>query len=179
MKTLRVPKTTILAMLAALALGQGAHGFTPEPGLQLDLQKAPGRFQVLEEFDDEAVLDTRTGLIWERTPSEDTYYWYIAVDFCMTRQSGGHYGWRLPTVEELSSLLDTNNYNRLPWNHPFDVDTGVKYWTQTGVPDYAVLAYAVEFKGYMPIESAHKNDQLGRWCVRSPYAGSQFYAAAK
>lgn len=179
MRTLHYGKKMILSMLATLVFASAAQAFTPQPGFQLDLQKAPGRFKILEEFDNEAVLDTKTGLIWEKTPDADPHYWMIAVDFCMSRTHGGQFGWRLPTVNELSTLMDTNNYNRLPFNHPFEVDTDMRYWTQTGHPSYAVLAYAIEFGDWLPIDSANKDHMLGRWCVRSPHAGSQFFAVAE
>lgn len=178
MFTLRHAKKMVLTTLASLALVSTAQAFTPQQGFQLDLKQAPGRFEVLEEFDNEAVLDTKTGLIWEQSPSQDSSYWWIAAHKCLTSTTGGQFGWRLPTVSELSSLLDPNNYNRLPYDHPFKVETGVPYWTQTGLPDEPALAYAIEFGDYSPIDFQNKNNQLPRWCVRAPDVGSQFYAAA-
>lgn len=175
---IRHAKKMILTTLATLTLAATAQAFTPQPGFQLDLKKAPGRFQILAEFDDEAVLDTKTGLIWQRTPDLEASYWWISAHQCLTRETGGQYGWRLPTIEELGTLMDTNNNNRLPWNHPFEVETGEAFWTQTGVPDSPKLAYALQFKGYMPIEFFNKNANLPSWCVRSPDAGSPFYASA-
>ncbi len=64
------------------------------------------RFVVLGDFNNEAVLDRETGLVWERSPDPNSRTWYDAVRSCWLRQVGGRMGWHLPTVEELGSLVD-------------------------------------------------------------------------
>src|SRR5215831_11984712 len=64
------------------------------------------RFVVLSNFNNEAVLDRETGLVWERTPDVSTLYnWGNAPHGCIGKPIGGRVGWRLPTVSEMGSLF--------------------------------------------------------------------------
>jgi len=66
-----------------------------------------------------AVLDKETGLVWERDTNNTMGDWYDACDYCYNLALGGRKGWRLPTVEELSSLVDPLKSNpSLPDGHP-------------------------------------------------------------
>ena len=75
---------------------------------------------VLGDEEDDLVLDKDTGLIWARVPGPSDDIW-TAVLACRNEvQLGDRKGWRLPTVEELSSLLDMNEDSpALPTGHPF------------------------------------------------------------
>ena len=64
------------------------------------------------------VLDTRTGLMWaskalyERQVGGNVGYettWDAAKEIAENYKGGGYTDWRLPTLEELSSLYDRNN----------------------------------------------------------------------
>src|SRR6266404_7333237 len=82
------------------------------------------RFTVLSDWGDAAVLDRETGLVWETEPSSSLLFsWYDAfVTFggCRQRITGNRRGWRLPSVEELSSLIDpTQKFPALPKGNPF------------------------------------------------------------
>ena len=91
-------------------------------------------------MNNQAVLDKETGLVWERSPDTTARDWYGAGDHCFYKQIDGRMGWRLPTIEELASLMDTTQTEpALPLGHPF---SGVQsiwppfYWSST--------AYALE-----------------------------------
>ena len=79
----------------------------------------------------EAVLDNETGLVWERRPNATKTGWASACVYCNDGEVGGRFGWRLPTVEELSSLVDRTELDpTLPADHPFiGVQTESPYWT--------------------------------------------------
>jgi len=68
---------------------------------------------------DDVVLDKETGLVWERAPSSGMMNWDTAVCNCYDKYLGGRKGWRLPTIEELTSFVDPNNNPTLPVGHPF------------------------------------------------------------
>ena len=86
------------------------------------------RFEVLKKFNHEAVLDREPQLVSERAP-QDPFLpgtFSVAVAHCYARIVGDRMGWRLPTVEELTSLLaETPTTNpeviraALPSGHPF------------------------------------------------------------
>jgi hypothetical protein len=84
------------------------------------------RFQCVMGGD--GVLDRETGLVWARNPGMNTtagdnlrYDWYRAVFTCHRQGIGNRKGWRLPTVEELGSLMQATGLG-LPVGHPFSVD---------------------------------------------------------
>ena len=61
------------------------------------------------DMNSEAVLDRETGLVWQRVPSMAGTTYQSPVRGCAHANTGGRYGWRMPTVEELASLLDPGN----------------------------------------------------------------------
>ena len=84
----------------------------------------------------EGVLDKQTGLTWARNANiaAGTKPWQEAMEFCQNLVIGNRKAWRLPTKEELASMLDTliSNPSR-PFGHPFK---NVKrhatfYWSST------------------------------------------------
>ena len=86
-------------------------------------------------LDGAAVLDKETGLVWEKSPDATRRTWLDAIYYCYTKTVGGRKGWRLPTVEELASLIDTTQSNpALPSGHPFNVQT-YGCWSSTEYVD--------------------------------------------
>jgi len=83
-------------------------------------------------FEYEAVLDKETGLVWQRDTDDFQRSCSNACSYCYQLSLGGRKGWRLPTVEELASLVDPSQVNpALPEGHLF---TNVKlsdYWSST------------------------------------------------
>jgi hypothetical protein len=106
------------------------------------------RFKVLHDFNDEAVLDRETGLIWELQPSNQTFQWSNARLRCAQLAVGGRGGWRLPAFNELASLVDPTVTDpavpRLPAGHPF-LDVEGAYWTATVFVEQGDFALTVGF----------------------------------
>jgi len=113
-----------------------------------------------------AVLDGETGLVWERVPETVTTNWIDASFNCYRRTVGGRMGWRLPTVEELTSLVDPSEQDpALPAGHPFeDVQPDV-YWTATTISGITGSAYGVSFLDGSLFDQV-KSSPFRFWCVR-------------
>ena len=101
---------------------------------------------------DDLVLDKETGLIWPRNPNTAgaAMNWLDANTTCRNFKLAHRIGWRLPTVEELSSLMDTRNSNpSLPTGHPFvsvQFGDGVwAYWTSSNHENPSASAWFVNF----------------------------------
>ena len=77
-----------------------------------------------EDETDDAVLDKETRLIWQRSPLDIHFMWNEANQYCLQLELANRRGFRMPTVEELGSLLDENGGSPtspalLPADHPF------------------------------------------------------------
>ena len=79
----------------------------------------------------EAILDRETGLVWQRDTDPIPRNFIDAQIYCYQALIGGRKGWRLPTIDELATLVDpTKSDPALPDGHLF---TNVLYgysWTR-------------------------------------------------
>lgn len=137
---------------------------------------AAQRFVTLSAFNGEAVLDTETGLAWEKSPEATTVTWNEARTTCVNRTVGGQKGWRLPSPVEMRSLVgpavDAPGPN-LPPGHPFLNVQSTSYWTvvpQANVPSYA--RYLDAFLGN--VLSLVRIYTFPVWCVRGPLTADEY-----
>jgi hypothetical protein len=170
-KTIGALAAVLLAVLAAPVAAQlsvtanGPYYATPS----WDQKLATNRFVILANWNNEAVLDRETGLVWQVTPGTGSSYgidsnWYGATMNCAGVGTGGRYGWRLPTYHEISSLADATG--ALPNGHPFQVGDRQLFWTTTFWPsdsDYALIRSIV-------VPALMNGDRVTAsanvWCVR-------------
>jgi hypothetical protein len=147
-----------------------------------DQQIAPAqRFIVLSNWSNAAVLDRETGLVWERSPHDAARIgWFDAIAGCEALAVANRLGWRLPSVQELTSLVDpTQATPSLPAGNPFQGIAsflGSVYWTAGTVETDADAAKAVDFSNGsitqiakfqpVPLQGARS------WCVRGGSAVS-------
>jgi hypothetical protein len=124
------------------------------------------RFEVLADWNNEAVLDKETGLVWKKSPSTTIMDWRTANSHCMDMSTGGRSGWRLPTVQELKSLVDKSQSSpALPAGHPFNNVLSSYYWSATTYAYNTITAWTVYFfTGNVSVVS--KSDFSYVWCVR-------------
>ena len=126
------------------------------------------RFVILPAFNNEAVLDKETGLVWEKSPQTASARWSVARRTCAEKNVGGQKGWRLPFLPELQSLVDPSIAPpgpTLPAGHPFLSVQSSVYWSETRVGDNPSGAWAVHFGlggGTVFINWAHA---VQAWCV--------------
>ncbi|MDD2900426.1 MAG: DUF1566 domain-containing protein [Desulfuromonadaceae bacterium] len=106
-------------------------------------------------FEGKAVLDKETGLIWQKVTNGQTSSWADAIWTCYDLSLDGRKGWRLPSLEELTSLVDTTSMKpALPSGHPFtDSPTTLsgQYWSAT---THAILP---EQAWFIDLKDAHIN----------------------
>ena len=130
-----------------------------------------------------AVLDKNTGLVWEQSPMGGTPTdWNTARLNCVNQNVGGTLGWRLPSVVELASLVDTSVTAGpvLPLNHPFSTNVqSANYWAATLVSPAtgSSFAYTVDFS-ITPVHvgSSGRSTNFTNlyWCVRGPMNESAY-----
>ena len=125
------------------------------------------RFVVLVDWNSEAVLDRKTGLVWERAPNVSFTNWSGAQNRCENLLLGKHKGWRLPTIFELATLVDPNVPSpgpTLPAGHPFTVASSF-YWSATSDITNDANAWGVGFN-IGDVGSGVKSAIDYVWCVR-------------
>src|SRR5262245_6313883 len=124
---IRAATHVALGLLLSGTLISTAEAEPPAWGQKMAAAK---RFKLV--LDDVAVLDKETNVVWEQSPSTSALAWLDAQFLCIDRIVGGRKGWRLPTIQELMSLMDPNNPSGnpdLPPGHPFSqVQTSNDYW---------------------------------------------------
>lgn len=137
---------------------------------------AAQRFIVLSNWNNEAVLDRETGLVWERSPISATRIgWFDAIAECESLAVASRLGWRLPSVQELTSLIDPTQSNpTLPAGSPFQGISsafGSLFWTAATAETDASAAKAVNFSNgsitqqpKVPIVPLVQGARF--WCVR-------------
>ena len=129
---------------------------------------ASQRFVVLPAFNNDAVLDKETGLVWEKSPQSAAVSAANARLACANKAVGGRKGWRLPALPELSSLVDPSVASpgpALPSGHPFAGVQSANYWSATAHLDNPTLIWGVGFSNGAALGVSKAFDQRV-WCVR-------------
>jgi hypothetical protein len=147
---------------------------------------AKGRFEVLPAFDNAAVLDKETQLVWEQSPGDtngdgvvnfaDLREWGVARSHCINKDVGGRKGWRLPSVPELASLVDPSVAApgpTLPAGHPFSNVQSSNYWSATTFADNPLFAWSVGFDNGL-VGAFFKINTFFVWCARGPMNADQY-----
>ncbi len=175
MRKQRVSALLVLGFMAATVLTAGpvqaANGNGPYYAEPAWSQKLPAatRFVVLTDWNSEAVLDRETGLVWERAPQADTDIWRDARFTCIAKTVGNRKGWRLPSIQELASLVDPSvplPGPTLPAGHPFTNIQTEGYWSATTYTDFPEVASVVFFVTGDTGFIRGKTLRLQVWCVR-------------
>jgi hypothetical protein len=153
-----------LPLFASVATAAESKPVFPSWSEQINTSK---RFAVLAAFDNAAVLDNETGLVWERVPDTTARDFYIAHNHCNNLNVGNRKGWRLPAIQELASLIDPTNPGGnpdLPVAHPFTVLSS-SYWSGTTFAGIVSGAWFVSFSDG-EVGSDFNGNPNFVWCVR-------------
>lgn len=121
-----------------------------------------------------AYCDLETGLIWMEEPSPSHASWKQAFSLCHLIEVDGRKGWNLPTVEQLSTLIDSKNVGSgpaLPPGHPFKGVLDDVFWTsslrETSLVGRTRQVWLVDLGIGIPItRTSIKLSEARVWCVR-------------
>jgi hypothetical protein len=169
---------------AKAATAPGPYYATPswDQQLQCDTPATCPRFIVLSNWGGAAALDRETGLVWEVAPEVGRpqapvlRLWEEAFAHCINLEVGGRKGWRLPTLEELMSLVDpTQSSPALPSGNPFVITQLGPFWTSTTINIDSLSLYSTaagvsfengDYDEYSRTAPASLVDEGFAWCVR-------------
>jgi len=122
----------------------------PMPNSQSDVAAGAGHLAGFTDNGDGTITDNNTKLTWQKTVTTDKYTWALADGHCKSLPLGGYSDWRLPTVIELTSIVDYGQGNpsingiyfpNTPWDDFF--------WTSTKWADSSASAWYIYFNyGY-------------------------------
>ena len=132
---------------------------------------ASSRFIVLSNWNNAAVLDRETGLVWQRKPAVDPDTWANALLNCRTVTVGRRRGWRLPGQEEAYTLVDPTQHPDLPAGHPFlGIGATDIFWTASTFEPDATSAYTLFLANAVETDVERKTFMARYWCVRGGQA---------
>ena len=93
---------------------------------------------------DGTIFDTRTNLYWQQSSSSKQYTWKDAHTYCEKLDLAGYKDWRLPTIDELKSLIEKEHN---PTICPVFECKSDWYWSSSSYVGLPSLAWFVDFGG--------------------------------
>jgi len=93
---------------------------------------------------DETVTDNNTGLMWQQDTGPVNYNWKEALSYCENLTLAGYNDWRLPSANELQSLVDYSRYNP-SIDTIFSNTVSSFYWSSTTFVSNTAIAWYVRF----------------------------------
>jgi len=111
------------------------------------------------------ITDNVTGLIWQKEDDNTTKTWADASTYCSGLTLGGSSSWRVPNIEELSSLSDYNRTNP-SINSIFTSTESYHYWSSTVFVSNTANAFTVIFDESV-LSFIPKTSTVSIRCVRT------------
>ena len=91
------------------------------------------------------VTDTDTGLMWQKATAPGTYTWEQALQYCESLNLAGYNDWRLPSKNELHTIVDNSRaYPAINLTYFPDTQSNL-YITSTTATDYNYDFWGVDF----------------------------------
>ena len=115
---------------------------------------------------DGTITDNATGLVWEAV-SRGPMPWREAMDSCAALHLAGHADWRLPTIEELLTLVDYERHN--PACDPVLEMRSYNYWSSSTYQVNPSYAWVVDFDS----PGTDDDNKASSYAVRAVRAGSR------
>ena len=111
------------------------------------------------------VTDSTTGLMWQDNEVGTLINWQGAIDRCEALTLGTHSDWRLPNINELTSLVDDTRYDPAI-SSEFQNTISYIYWSSTTYAFNADYAWLLGFTLGAQGGSRKTNSRYVR-CVRA------------
>ena len=112
-------------------------------------------------------IDTKHNLEWQDTAHvEEEEKWAMSQSYCRSLNLLGHKDWRLPTIEELKTIIEIVRDPKE--GRRFDYGTTQAYWTSQEDEEDDVNAWAIYMKT-AHLFSNDKCDTANMRCVRSRF----------
>ena len=113
------------------------------------------------------IKDARTNLMWEDTPHvrETKITQPRAKEYCSELKLGGFEDWRLPTIQELLTIVDYRRVSPAILKAFSYTEEESFYWTKTHVADEDDAFWGVNFKRGASSKASEYYDRYVR-CVR-------------
>ena len=112
------------------------------------------------------VTDTATGLQWQDDTTPISMTWQGAIDYCEALKLGGKSDWRLPNINELTSVVNVS-VDSPSISNIFVNTVSDKYWSSTTLTQFTNNAFIVDFSfGYQSSNYAKTTSHYVR-CVRA------------
>ena len=124
-----------------------------------------GSFATLPaESEEKVVVDSTTGLMWQKNYDSGTYNWQAALKHCEDLQYAGYDDWRLPDKNELASLLNLDK-SAAPYSNFPDMPKNRFWSSSTRVDSKPENAWVIMFaEGY--VSGVEKTVSYSVRCVR-------------
>lgn len=129
----------------------------------------PQSFTVQTISSEKVVLDNNTGLMWQQTIPTEEYTWEDALSYCDDLTYAGYSDWRLPTPQELLTIIDNSRYDPAIDTTYFPDTPSETFWSSSTVETNGV--WGVSFSKGSSHNSYSKNSTgypslLNVRCVR-------------
>ena len=105
---------------------------------KVEQERQMGRFKV----ENETVLDDKTNLMWMQKPLDGTFTFDEAIK--LNREFAGFSDWRMPTIDELSSIMNYQTHQARSKEFVF-TDEGNWFWSSSLYKDDIRDAWGVYY----------------------------------
>ena len=125
----------------------------------------PQSFTVQTISSQKVVLDNNTGLMWQQTIAPSTYIWDKAVLYCNNLPYASYTDWRVPTPNELLTIVENSKYDQAIDTTYFPNTPGSYFWSSSTYASNTSYAWGVLF-GYGYVYGSYKTGDSYVRCVR-------------
>ena len=130
-------------------------------------------------IDTELVMDYQNGLMWSMVDYIRERNWKDAFAECEKSTAGGFSDWRLPNINELSSILNFEKSDPAS-DFPYPEDMSLYFWASTTKKSDFSYASAVNTASLETIKNIYKTERNHVICVRNePCIENYFWDGVK